>query len=944
MMNTGSCKRKTRIWTAVTAAALVLVQVVLSVLFLVLPMRVSAGEQLGENDFDSGKGLPWHICESATGKMDFEIEDGVYRITILNPGGLSNGGEDRWDCQFRHRGLTIVAGHTYHVHYEIKASTSGKYYTKIGNLGGDVEIWHNMSNGYDLDSTWDPIWINGNEWKVVDLDFTASQSIDVAEWAFHLGGDGQYTQGACFPAGTVIEFDNMSLVDKTDSSHDYVQEPPFERSQILVNQIGYIPGMKKTAVLLSDSSVSVPFSVYRIGDSLLQGDNASDQWDRVYDGASAVFGADADSGDNVHILDFSEVDEAGVYVISTGSGEQSRVFKIGISSEYSSMLYDSLNYFYQNRSAIDIESRYITSGDASALERRAGHVTDNASVLNVWGYSGTSGSVNVSGGWYDAGDHGKYVVNGGISVWILQNMYELALATGMADIYKDGTMPIPENSNSYPDLLDEARWEMEWMLKMQIAGGAYDGMVYHKVTDEKWTGLAVAPADDPQPRVLYPPTTTATLNLAACAAQSARLWRGIDDGFADVCLDAAKRAYIAALAHPDMYAPMEDTPGGGAYGDDNAEDEFYWAACELYITTGESGYLDDAKASTYYLKVLTDLSGGESVDTFGSFDWGHTATLGTLSLVFTQNRLSAGDLEDAVRSLDEAASVFCEMEKKQGYGLPYAASTLSPSDPSKGYLWGSNSFVLDNAIVLSYAYLKTMNEDYLNAAISAMDYILGRNANDYSYVTGYGSHAAMYPHHRFWANLIDDSFPMAPAGVLVGGPNSGMQDPWVRGMGWKKGTIPPAKCYLDHIEAYSTNECAINWNAPLAWMTAFVGGNTEGIIPGLYGMSSGNAPVTGHGEMAGDLQGSGTASGTAQVQTQMQSQAPVTAVTASGSASSAGGTNEQNSAGGSDDMAGVLKAAIIVFGVVALVLPTEFFIYKLVKLKKEDRHDKGNTE
>jgi hypothetical protein len=127
-------------------------------------------------------------------------------------------------------------------------------------------------------------------------------------------------------------------------------------------------------------------------------------------------------------------------------------------------------------------------------------------------------------------------------------------------------------------------------------------------------------------------------------------------------------------------------------------------------------------------------------------------------------------------------------------------------------------------------------------------------------------------------------------------------------------------------------------------MTAFIGGNTEGIIPGLYGMSSGNEPVTGQGEMAGDLQGSGAASGTAQVQTQMQSQTPVTAVTASGSASSAGGTYEQNSAGGSDDMAGVLKAAIIVFGVVALVLPTEFFIYKLVKLKKEDRHDKENTE
>ena len=110
-----------------------------------------AGEQLGATDFDDGVGLPWHIVESATGKMDFRIENGVYEITIINPGGASNGGEDRWDCQFRHRGLKIVSGHQYHVQYEITASNSGKFYTKIGTLDGKTEVWHNMSDGYNLD-------------------------------------------------------------------------------------------------------------------------------------------------------------------------------------------------------------------------------------------------------------------------------------------------------------------------------------------------------------------------------------------------------------------------------------------------------------------------------------------------------------------------------------------------------------------------------------------------------------------------------------------------------------------------------------------------------------------------------------------------------------------------------------------------------------------------
>lgn len=121
-----------------------------------LIQNANAGQQLGQTNFDDGVGLPWHICESDPAKMDFEIDKGVYKITIENPGGASNGGEDRWDCQFRHRGLKIVAGHQYKVNYEITASKSGKFYTKIGNLDGDVEIWHNMStNESDFGSNWD---------------------------------------------------------------------------------------------------------------------------------------------------------------------------------------------------------------------------------------------------------------------------------------------------------------------------------------------------------------------------------------------------------------------------------------------------------------------------------------------------------------------------------------------------------------------------------------------------------------------------------------------------------------------------------------------------------------------------------------------------------------------------------------------------------------------
>ena len=157
---------KKRLLSAVTALVMAS-GITAPVVFNASDMNAFAGQQLGQTNFDEGVGLPWHVCESAPGEMDFAIDGGKYQITIVNPGGASAGGEDRWDCQFRHRDLKIVSGHQYKVSYEITASNSGKFYTKIGNLDGDVEIWHNMmaDGGPDLGSTWDPMPINANETK-----------------------------------------------------------------------------------------------------------------------------------------------------------------------------------------------------------------------------------------------------------------------------------------------------------------------------------------------------------------------------------------------------------------------------------------------------------------------------------------------------------------------------------------------------------------------------------------------------------------------------------------------------------------------------------------------------------------------------------------------------------------------------------------------------------
>ena len=254
------------------------------------------------------------------------------------------------------------------------------------------------------------------------------------------------------------------------------------------------------------------------------------------------------------------------------------------------------------------------------------------------------------------------------------------------------------------------------------------------------------------------------------------------------------------------------------------------------------------KNSDYFLKLETVVSDGEHVDTPISFDWGNTASLGTLALAVNKDAVDNSDYDKVISNITKAADYYVELEDQQGYGIPYGQSTVGYNDSSEGYIWGSNSAVADNAVVIAYAYMLSDDDKYMNGVVSAMDHLLGRNPMDYSYVTGYGTHTAEYPHHRWWSNQIDELFPKAPCGVLVGGPNSGMQDPWVKGSGWKHGEIAPQKCYLDHVEAWSVNECTINWNAPLAWLTGFVTAENGGITIGSTGSGSNISNDGGKGE------------------------------------------------------------------------------------------------
>ncbi|MDS0526344.1 glycoside hydrolase family 9 protein [Clostridium sp. SHJSY1] len=800
------------------------------------------GHLIKNSTFDNGVGLPWTEVETFPSTAQFDIKGGSYNITV-NKIADNPSKDNRWSVQFRHRGLTLEQGHTYTVKFTVTADQNCKIYPKIGQQGEPYkEYWNNNWNPYDLQA---------GVPKTVTAQFTMNDATDAkCEFAFHLAGD---CAAAKIPY--TFKFDNIYVDDPQFAG--YPKTIPEPTNAVRVNQVGYFPKLEKKATVLSSATSPIDWK-------LVDADG-----NQVYQGKTKVFGADEASGDNVHIIDFTDFQKEGkgyklvvngADVPSNVSSTESMSFDIG-TDLYTKMKSDAIKYFYQNRSGIDIKSQYVERPD---LARAAGHPSDvlsnamyNTDGTKTWYQQqyNPNYTLDVTGGWYDAGDHGKYIVNGGISTWTMMNQFERVKSKG-GDLTKapfaDNSMNIPESGNGIPDILDESRWNVELFLKMQVPDGqALAGMVHHKAHDERWTALGIRPDQDPQPRYLQPPSTAATLNFAAVTAQAARLWKDIDPTFANKCQVASEKAWKAAKAHPDIYKTLEGDVGGGNYGDTYVGDEFYWAACELYATTGNDTYLNEAKSSKHYLEMPTELTGGEDDGTVGCFDWGNTQGLGTITLATVKTNLPQADLTKAKNNIKAAADKFIDIENSQGYGTPISESNLSvvqSKDKIKGLPWGSNAFVTNSAIVMAYAndFSDGSTTKYLDGAARSMDYLLGCNPNVQSYVTGYGENPLENPHHRFWAYQTDNSFPKAPAGCISGGPNSGLQDPWVKGSGWLPGAMASEKCFMDNIESWSTNEITINWNAPFAWITSYIDDNHETTIPPepiVYGDLSGDGVV-----------------------------------------------------------------------------------------------------
>ncbi|WP_200304838.1 glycoside hydrolase family 9 protein [Streptomyces adelaidensis] len=715
-------------------------------------------EQVENGTFDTTT-APWWT----TGNVTAGLTDG--RLCADIPGGTTN----RWDAAVGQNDITLVKGESYRFAFSASGTPQGNVLRAIVGLSAaPYDTYFEVSPQLN---------VSGDSYSYT---FTSPVDTTQGQVGFQLGGNA---------APFTFCMDDVSLLGGVPPE---VYEPD-TGPRVRVNQVAYLPAGPKNATLVTDAAAKLPWQLKNASGAV------------VAHGRTTPRGVDASSGQNVHSIDFGAYRARGTGFTLVADGETSRPFDIDPSA-YERLRLDSLKYYYTQRSGTAI-SDDLRPG----YGRAAGHVdvAPNQGDGEVPCQPGVCDyTLDVTGGWYDAGDHGKYVVNGGISTWEVLGTYERSLyaRTGQSEKLGDGSLNIPESGNRVPDLLDEVRWELDFLLKMQVPDGQpLAGMAHHKIHDEQWTGLPLMPSDDPQKRELHPPSTAATLNLAATAAQAARLYRPYDRAFAAKALDAARTAWAAALEHPAIHASESDGIGGGTYSDNNVTDEFYWAAAQLYLTTGEKAFQEYVLDSPVH---TADIFGGLG------FDWARTAAAGRLDLATVPSRLPG---RDKVRqSVIKGADRYLATLKAHPYGMPYA-----PGDNL--YDWGSNHQILNNAVVIATAYDISGASKYREGALQSMDYLFGRNALNISYVTGYGEADARNQHSRWYARQLDPDLPNPPRGTLAGGPNSSIQDPFAQSK--LQGCIGQF-CYIDDIQSWSTNEHTINWNAALVRMASFVADQT----------------------------------------------------------------------------------------------------------------------
>ena len=562
----------------------------------------------------------------------------------------------------------------------------------------------------------------------------------------------------------IIIFSQFTTISRAESFNENIR----------LNQLGFYPNAPKVAVV-----IDAPGDVFHI--------TTPDFGDTVFTGTLDAEKVWLYSEEAARIADFSALPDTGKFVLLVPGLGYSYSFEIK-PFVMQRMARAALKAFYYQRASLELEEEF-----ANKWKRPLGHPD---TLVYVHASAATENRpentiISCPKGWYDAGDYNKYIVNSGITTYTLLALYE-----HFPEYCKILESSIPESEGPIPDVLAEALWNIRWMQNMQ---DPEDGGVYHKLTCANFQGFSM-PHRMTAKRYVVQKSTTAALDFAAVMAQSARIFKEYETdmpGFADSCLTAAIYAWNWAQKNPnvlykqneinDTYSPDITT---GAYGDGNPGDEMDWAAVELYITTKQDSFLTGRDIfSGSYTSVPA---------------WPNVRTLGYYSLAFFAGQLSAA--VDTVKLKNRLIALADDLVESKDNSAYDVVMGVSRGD----FSWGSNAVNANQGMALLQVFRLTADSTYLYAALANLDYLLGRNATSYSFVTGYGDKPPMNIHHR---QSGSDGIKEPVPGLLAGGPNKDQQDPV---------SYPsdlPAKSYVDVQGSWASNEICINWNAPLVYLT-----------------------------------------------------------------------------------------------------------------------------
>ncbi len=568
----------------------------------------------------------------------------------------------------------------------------------------------------------------------------------------------------------------------TEKVKEYVAPDSETATAIHANQIGYLPNEVKRAVVIGGGK-----EFYVIN---------GNTGEAVYSGLveKGSKGVDKFSGDVVCYADFTEFTTPGYYYLYIPNGNVfSYPFNIG-NDALDAVGNACLKAFYYQRCGYALDKEY--AGD---IARKACH-TYGSDYFPINGQSR-----QVTGGWHDAGDCGCYTQVVELAVQLMLLQYQL-----MPDVIGDDT-DIPEAGNGISDLLDEAKVGLDWLFQMQDT----DGGVYHSRGNNGPVDLGLLEYD----RAMYyiwPKTVEATCDFVATMTDAYNVFKDIDAEYANKCKDAALACESWLLTYWDddnmtsnVYLDgsrwYQNAEGKGtfAYMDNNSRIEEHMAASfAFYELTGKTEWHDRFVEAA---KLKSDITG-----------W-HYNDYALLSIYKYLKSDLAKD-EKTVRTLERRLSRIETDIMAEFNSMPYRIA-----NSGNNFGWGSNHELTGKllSLILIDDYYGNQGE-HKDVVIESLDYVLGKNAVGYCFITGYGSNQVLYMHHRatYQTNKIIP-------GYMVSGPvryevalvsHKALEDPQY---GLNKDT-PPLKSFYDKWEFYRFTESDITRLVLSTFITSYV--------------------------------------------------------------------------------------------------------------------------